>query len=104
MSGARIAEGTGAINVATGVDISVADIAGLVLDCLGKPHELVAHVPERLGQVDRHIGSTEKAERLLGWRARTSFADGLERTVSWYRENEAWWKGLLRTGAPVSSS
>jgi dTDP-glucose 4,6-dehydratase len=82
------------LNIATGIDISVADIADLVLDCLGRPRDLKTHVPERLGQVDRHIGSTEKAERLLDWRARTSFADGLERTVSWYRDNEAWWRGI----------
>src|SRR3954451_13069381 len=83
------------LNVATGVDFSVSEIADLVLDCVGKPRDLKAHVPERLGQVDRHIGSTDKAERLVGWKARTSFADGLERTVSWYRDNEAWWRELL---------
>jgi dTDP-glucose 4,6-dehydratase len=92
------------INVATGTDIPVEAIADAVLDLLGKPRSLKLHVPERPGQVDRHIGSTEKAERLLGWRARTSFEAGLARTVSWYRENEAWWNGLLRTGARVSSS
>jgi dTDP-glucose 4,6-dehydratase len=92
------------INIATGVDISVDAIADSVLDLLGKPRSLKQHVDERPGQVDRHIGSTEKAERLLGWRARTPFEDGLERTVAWYRENEAWWKGLLRTGMRVSSS
>ena len=70
----------------------------------GKPNELTTHVPERLGQVDRHIGSTEKALALTGWSARTPFDEGLARTVAWYRENEAWWKGLLRTGARVSSS
>jgi dTDP-glucose 4,6-dehydratase len=79
------------LNVATGIDISVSEIARLVLETLGKPAELVRNVPERLGQVDRHIGSTDKAEQLLGWRARTSFEDGLERTVAWYRDNEAWW-------------
>jgi dTDP-glucose 4,6-dehydratase len=83
------------INVATGIDISVAQIADLVLEVLDKPQDLRANVPERPGQVDRHIGSTDKAERLLGWRARTSFEDGLERTVAWYRENEAWWKAIL---------
>jgi dTDP-glucose 4,6-dehydratase len=92
------------INIATGLDISVDAIADSVLDLLGKPRSLKRHVEERPGQVDRHIGSTEKAERLLGWRARTSIDEGLERTVAWYRENEAWWKGLLRTGAHVSSS
>jgi dTDP-glucose 4,6-dehydratase len=92
------------LNVATGVDISVNDIAGMVLEVLGKPAELRAHVPERLGQVDRHIGSTEKAERLLGWQARTSFEDGLERTVAWYRDNEAWWRAILARESRAYSS
>ena len=95
------------LNVATGRDISVAEIADLVLDALGQPRALRTHVPERLGQVDRHIGSTDKIERLTGWRARTSFEDGLEKTIAWYRENEAWWRGVLSrqpTVAGASSS
>jgi dTDP-glucose 4,6-dehydratase len=93
------------LNVATGVDISVAEIADLVLDCVGKPATLKTNVPERPGQVDRHIGSTEKMERLTGWRARTSFADGLARTVQWYRENEAWWRAIrAEPGAEAVSS
>ena len=92
------------INLATGVDISINDIADQVLDALGKARSLKEHVPERPGQVDRHIGSTEKARALTGWHARTPFDEGLARTVAWYRENEAWWKSPLRTVAPVSSS
>jgi dTDP-glucose 4,6-dehydratase len=92
------------INVATGVDISVAEIADLVLESLGRPSSLREHVEERLGQVRRHIGSTDKAEELLGWRARTQFEDGLERTVAWYRENEAWWRAILGTEARAFSS
>jgi dTDP-glucose 4,6-dehydratase len=93
------------LNVATGVDIPVAEIADLVLDLLGKPASLKLHVPERPGQVDRHIGSTEKIRRLCGWTARTRFEDGLARTVEWYRENEAWWRATQHSGrAHVSSS
>ena len=92
------------VNVATGVDISVSEIADLVLDALGKPASLKVHVPERPGQVDRHIGSTEKSSRLLGWSARTSFVQGLERTVAWYRENEAWWRGIREKAESVFSS
>jgi dTDP-glucose 4,6-dehydratase len=92
------------LNVATGVDISVEAIADAVLAALGKPSSLKAHVAERPGQVDRHIGSTEKMERLTGWRARTSFEEGLGRTVAWYRENEAWWRGILLAADRVSSS
>jgi dTDP-glucose 4,6-dehydratase len=94
------------LNIATGIDISVNDIADAVLDAVGKPSSLRAHVTERPGQVDRHIGSTDKMERLTGWRARTSFEEGLARTIAWYRENEAWWRGILQreTQASVSSS
>jgi dTDP-glucose 4,6-dehydratase len=92
------------INVATGVDIPVAEIADLVLGLLGRPGSLRENVEERPGQVRRHIGSTDKAEELLGWRARTAFEDGLERTVAWYRENEAWWRAILGTEARAFSS
>jgi dTDP-glucose 4,6-dehydratase len=92
------------VNVATGVDYSVSEVADLVLDLLGKPRSLKANVPERPGQVDRHLGSTDKVERLTGWRAATGFVEGLEHTVAWYRENEAWWRGILESRASVSSS
>ena len=91
------------INVATGIDISVNDIADAVLDALDKPRDLKVFQKERLGQVDRHIGSTDKAERLLGWTARTSFEQGLERTIAWYVDNRAWWESILATPASGSS-
>ncbi len=54
------------VNVATGIDISVRDVADSVLAAVGADVEKV-FVDERLGQVDRHIGSTDKlaaADRL----------------------------------------
>ena len=92
------------VNIATGVDVTVAEVARLVLALLGKPTDLTLHVEERPGQVDRHIGSTEQASALLGWRARTTFEDGLERTVAWYRENDGWWRGILQGERSVFSS
>jgi dTDP-glucose 4,6-dehydratase len=85
------------LNVATGVDIPVTEIADRVLDALGKPPSLKSFVTERPGQVDRHIGSTEKMERTIGWRARIPFDAGLARTIVWYRENEAWWRGIMQS-------
>jgi dTDP-glucose 4,6-dehydratase len=92
------------LNVATGVDISVSEIANRVLDALGKPRDLTTLVPERLGQVDRHIGSTDKMERLTGWSARTSFDDGLAKTIDWYRGNEAWWREVLERPSGVAGA
>ena len=85
------------INVATGVDESVEQIADMILELLQKPAELKAHVHDRPGQVDRHIGSTDKAEQLLGWTSSIEFADGLAQTIAWYRENPDWWQKVLAT-------
>jgi dTDP-glucose 4,6-dehydratase len=93
-----------ALNVATGKGRSVVEIAELVLDLLGKPRSLKVHTDDRPGQVTRNVGSPEKAAALLGWRARTSFEDGLARTVSWYRDNEAWWRAALSQPGVSSSS
>jgi dTDP-glucose 4,6-dehydratase len=92
------------VNVATGRDISVVEIADMVLGVLGESRSPKLHTPERPGQVDRHIGSTEKAERLLGWRARTAFESGLERTIAWYDQNRLWWEAALRPETPRSAS
>jgi dTDP-glucose 4,6-dehydratase len=83
------------INVATGIDETVEQIADMILDILGKPASLKRHIDERPGQVDRHIGSTDKAARLLGWRSQIPFAEGLERTIRWYGENPEWWQAVL---------
>jgi dTDP-glucose 4,6-dehydratase len=85
------------INVATGVDESVEEIADAILELLGKPASLKHHVTDRPGQVDRHIGSTSKALELLGWRSSIPFSDGLERTVRWYRDNPDWWQSVMAT-------
>jgi dTDP-glucose 4,6-dehydratase len=90
------------VNVATGIDISVRDVADAVVATVGADVERV-FVEERLGQVDRHIGSTDKLAALTGWRARTSFERGLEQTVEWYRDNEVWWRALTARDS-VSSS
>ena len=50
------------INVATGIDLSVTEIADLVLEALDKPASLKEHVEEACSGV----GSTDKAARLLG--------------------------------------
>jgi dTDP-glucose 4,6-dehydratase len=83
------------INVATGVDESVEQIADMILGMLDKPSSLKAHIADRPGQVDRHIGSTGLAAELLGWRSSISFEDGLERTIAWYRDNPQWWQKVL---------
>jgi dTDP-glucose 4,6-dehydratase len=89
------------INVATGRDETVEYIADAVLRILGKPQELRQHVHDRPGQVQRHIGSTDKAEQLLGWRSSIPFEDGLERTVRWYEQHQQWWQAVMSGRRPA---
>lgn len=82
------------INIGSGVDISVIDITRKILKRLDKPESIIQPQPDRLGQVRRHISSTEKAKRLLDWEAKIPFEDGLEMTIQWYIENRDWWSNL----------
>jgi dTDP-glucose 4,6-dehydratase len=40
-----------------------------------------------------------KIRRELGWAPALDVEDALERTIDWYRENEAWWRRLLERPA-----
>jgi dTDP-glucose 4,6-dehydratase len=62
----------------------------------GAEQSLIEHVSDRPGHDRRYSLSSEKV-RALGWAPRVCFADGLEQTVAWYREN-AWWWQPIRSG------
>ena len=83
------------INLGTGVALNTATVARRVIELTGASPALIQNIPNRPGQVDLHISSTEKAERLLGWRATTTFDQGLERTVAWYRAHPRWWQARI---------
>ena len=69
------------------------EVAGMILDILERPRELIQFVPDRPGHDLRYSLDTSKLER-LGWRAKSNFEDRLRATVAWYREQEWWWRPL----------
>ncbi|MFQ5715590.1 MAG: dTDP-glucose 4,6-dehydratase [Nitrospinales bacterium] len=85
------------INLGTGEDTSVLTLAKRILEILKKPQDLIAHVPDRPGQVSRHISSTEKARDLIDWKHSVSLDEGLVRTVRFYQQNQKWWERYLWT-------
>ena len=72
------------VNVGTGVEISIRELAELVAELSGFDGEIVWDESMPNGQPRRRL-DTGRAERLLGFHARTSLRDGLERTIEWYR-------------------
>ncbi len=70
-------------HVGSGVEKSVAQIADLVLDLLGKPGSLKLTVPDRPGHERRHALDWTRIRRELGWRPEVNFDQGLVETVGW---------------------
>jgi len=60
-------------------------------DPAGPRERLITFVTDRPGHDFRYAMDPSRAEAALGWRARRSFEDGLEETLRWYLNNEAWW-------------
>src|SRR6185437_15570726 len=73
------------------------EVVQRILELNGGDESLIEYVTDRPGLDRRYSLSSDKLAR-LGWRAQTRFADGLERTVTWYRDN-AWWWEPIRSGA-----
>jgi UDP-glucose 4-epimerase len=75
-------------NISASEELSVAEIARIVWEACGEsPHECeLEHLPSFKVDVQRRWPSVEKAQRLLGWRARIGVREGIEQTVAWLRE------------------
>ncbi len=77
-------DGAEPVNLGTGVETSIREVAETVAELTGFRGEIVWDTSMPNGQPRRSLDAT-KAERLFGFKARTGLREGLERTVSWYR-------------------
>lgn len=75
------------------------EITKQILHKLGKDESMIEFVEHRLGHDLRYAIDSSRL-KALGWNERFSFADGLEQTVQWYKDNEWWWKPL-KVGRPI---
>jgi dTDP-glucose 4,6-dehydratase len=73
------------------------EVVRRVIELTSADESLIEHVTDRPGHDRRYSLSSKKIREELGWEAQVRFAEGLERTVRWYRENEDWW-GPIRSG------
>jgi dTDP-glucose 4,6-dehydratase len=73
------------------------EVVRRILELTGRDDSLIEYVTDRPGHDRRYSLSSDKLREELGWSAQVRFADGLARTVEWYRDNEDWW-GPIRSG------
>ena len=74
------------VNLGTGEEISIRELAELVAESTGFDGEIVWDTSRPNGQPRRKL-DTSRAEELFGFRAGTSLREGIARTVAWYREH-----------------
>lgn len=71
------------------------EVVELILKLMGKDSNDYEHVNDRAGHDLRYAIDSSKLMSELGWQPTyTSFEDGLQATIDWYKNNEAWWKPL----------
>jgi dTDP-glucose 4,6-dehydratase len=69
------------------------EVVRRILELTGRDESLIEYVTDRPGHDRRYSLGSEKL-RAAGWEAQVRFAEGLERTVDWYREQRAWWEPI----------
>ena len=77
-------EGADPVNLGAGFEITIRDLVALIARLMGFTGELRFDPSQPDGQPRRSL-DTARAERLFGFRAGTSFEEGLRRTIDWYR-------------------
>ena len=79
-------DGPEPVNLGTSHEIAIRDLAELIAELIGYDGEIVWDASKPNGQPRRSL-DTSRAEALFGFRARTSFREGLRKTIDWYRAN-----------------
>ncbi len=76
------------INLGSGTDVRIADLAKTVASVTGRPNAEIVYDEPRPGDVYRLIADVSRARALLGFEPRVSMADGLQRLLQWYRDQK----------------
>lgn len=84
------------INLGSDTEISIGDLAALILKLLGKDMPIVVEnerVRPENSEVDRLRADSSKARTLLDWAPRYSLSEGLQQTIEWIKQNNERYRG-----------
>jgi UDP-glucose 4-epimerase len=74
------------INIASGEETSLAELAETLLKVMNSDLRLEYGPVRKVNNVQRRLAYTEKARKLLGFETRISLEEGLRDMVEWWRE------------------
>lgn len=80
-------------NISASNEIDNMTIIKKILSFLDKSSNLINFVDDRPGHDFRYSLDSSKI-RSLGWKPKTSFEEGVKKTIEWYQKNKSWWNNL----------
>ncbi len=84
-------------NISTEDERKNIDVIQLLLQILGKDESSIEYVTDRPGHDRRYAIDSSKLRNDLGWDPEYKFEDALVKTVTWFQNNESWWKKIIET-------
>jgi len=82
-------------NIGGGQEKQNIEITKTILKNLGKDESWIEYVTDRLGHDWRYALDCRKIEK-LGWRPKYKFEEAIRETIEWYKNNQWWWKPLVK--------
>jgi UDP-glucose 4-epimerase len=76
-----------AYNLASGIETSILNWANIIIEASRSNSKVILKEPREWDNSGRRFGSTKKSEDLLHFKAKTGVLIGLEKTLTWSREN-----------------
>lgn len=74
------------VNIGSGQEISIADLAEMIAVCMGYRGKIVYDVTKPNGQPRRKL-DVAKAKERFGFEAKVTFEEGIKKTIEWYYSN-----------------
>ena len=83
-------------NIGGGTELTNMELTHQILALMGKDESSIEYVADRQGHDIRYSVDISKIKQELGYEPLVDWKKGLEQTVQWYQENEAWWRPLKK--------
>ena len=80
------------------------DIVKGIVAALGKPESLITFVTDRPGHDRRYAMNIDRIRDDVRWQPVVPFDTGIQSTIEWYLQHEAWWRPLLCESGRVADA
>lgn len=83
-------------NIGGGRELSNLELTISIIKAMKADEGLIEYVSDRPGHDYRYSVDISKITSELGYRPQVDFEKGLGQTISWYQNNEQWWRPLKK--------